>query len=349
MHNFDYSFLKYSSFSSDFIDLIGDIKERNAFENIRRKKFIETFEVLEKKAIFSSVVASNAIEGINTTEQRAIDIVKYHAKPQTHDEQEIAGYRDALKIVHENYNDLPISETTILRLHSEIYKFTAKEKGIYKSADNAIFSHDPWGNRELVFTPISASETPKAMVNFLGAYQYAKQEQINDLLLIPCVILDFLCIHPFTDGNGRVSRLLTLLMLYKSGFDIGKFISVENQINRWKANYYGALGECSSVWHDEPMELPLYEPFMRYYLKVLNACYYELADKFVGVAEEKESKKERVKLLMLSSLAPISKKEITEKLPDISTITITNVLIELEKQGLITKMGAGRATKYVRK
>ena len=345
MHIFDYSFLKYNSFSSDFIDLIGDIKERNAFENIRRKKFVETFEILEKKAIFSSVVASNAIEGINTTEERAAQIIKFHAKPQTHDEKEIAGYRDALKIVHENHEDLPISETTVLRLHSEIYKFTEKEKGIYKSNENAIYSYDQWGNRELVFAPISPKETQQAMVNLIGAYQEAKAEQINDLLLIPCVALDFLCIHPFTDGNGRTSRLLTLLMLYKSGFDIGKFISFENQINKWKANYYQSLGECSAVWHAEP----IYEPFMRYYLKVLNACYDELADKFVGVAEEKESKKERVKLLVMASLAPLSKKEITEKLPDISTITITNVLIELEKQGLITKIGAGRTTKYVRK
>ena len=345
MHQFDYLFLKYGRFSSDFIDLIGDIKERSAFENIRRKKFIETFEILEKKAILSSIVASNAIEGIYTTEGRAVDIVKYHAKPQTHAEEEIAGYRDALKIVHENHAHLPISETTILSLHSEIYKFTNKEKGVYKSSENAIYSLDQWGNRELVFAPISAKETPKAMLNLIGAYQEAKTEQVNDLLLIPCVILDFLCIHPFTDGNGRASRLLTLLMLYKSGFDVGKYISFENQINQWKANYYMYLGECSTVWHGEP----IYEPFMRYYLQALNACYNELADRFVGVAEEKESKKERVKRLVMASLAPLSKKEISEKLPDISAITITNVLIELEKQGAITKVGAGRATKYIRK
>ena len=213
MHIFDYLFLKYSPISPDFIDLIGDIKERNAIERVRRKKFIETFEVLEQKAILSSVVASNAIEGIYTTEGRALDIVINQAKPQTHAEEEIAGYRDALKIVHEDHKDLPISETTILRLHSEIYKFTSKEKGVYKSSENAIYSLDQWGNRELVFAPVPAKETPRAMLNLIGAYQEAKTEQVNDLLLMPCVILDFLCIHPFTDGNGRTSRLLTLLML----------------------------------------------------------------------------------------------------------------------------------------
>ena len=344
LHTFDYTFLKYGRLSPDFVDIIGDIKERNAVEGIRRKKFAETFEVLEKKAIFTSIVASNAIEGINTTEERAAQIVKFHAKPQTHDEQEIAGYRDALKIVHENHGDLDVSETTILRLHSEIYKFTDKEKGVYKSRANAIYSFDQWGNREVVFTPVAPKETGRAMGNLIYAYQEATIEQVNDLLLIPCVILDFLCIHPFTDGNGRVSRILTLLMLYKCGFDVGKYISFENQINKWRANYYQSLSECSSVWHNEP----LYEPFMRFYLKVLYACYEELANRFVGVAEEKESKKERVKRLVMANLAPLSKKEIAERLPDISTITITNVLIELEKKGAIIKTGTGRATKYIR-
>ena len=344
LHIFDYSFLKYGSFSSEFIDLVGDIKERNAFERIRRKKYAETFEVLERKAILSSVVASNAIEGINTTEERAIAVVRYNAAPQTHDEDEIAGYRDALKIVHENHESLPVSETTVLRLHSEIYKFTGKEKGVYKSTENAVYSYGQWGNRELVFAPVTAADTPQAMINLIGAYREAKSEQINDLMLIPCFVLDFLCIHPFADGNGRISRLLSLLLLYKGGFDVGKFISFENQINKHRENYYKALGECSSLWHSEPV----YEPFIRYYLQALNACYYELADKFIGIAEEKENKKKRVELLVMASLTPISKKEISERLPDVSAVTVTNVLIGLEKQGAITKIGAGRSTKYIR-
>jgi Fic family protein len=344
MHKFDYTFLKYEKFPADFIDYIGDIKERKTFEDIRRKRFIKTFEALEQKAIFSSVIASNEIEGIRTTESRASEILNLHAKPQTHDEEEIVGYKNALKIVHENHENLELSETTILRLHKEIYKETIKQKGVYKKSDNAIYSFDALGGRELVFAPVSARETPAAIKSLIAAYNEAKTQQINDLLLIPCFILDYLCIHPFSDGNGRTSRLLTLLLYYKAGFDVGKFISFENKIRKTREHYYKALCESSATWHENPN----YMPFIKYYLMILYSCYEELSDDFVGVAQEAVSKQTRVRNIVLESLEPISKKEILQKAPDISALTITNVLTGLLNSGAIKKVGQGRNTKYLR-
>lgn len=248
MRRFDYSFLDNGLLPANLINLTGSIYSLKTMSNFRKEDYENVFTELEKIAIVQSVKSSNAIEGIVTSDERIKQIVDKTTAPKNHNEAEIAGYRDALNEIHLNYQQLDFNEKNILRLHEVMMSYAGHEYGgMYKEEDNLIIELDENGNRKIRFTPVPASDTPEAMQQLILAYKDARNDaSINQLLLIPCVILDFLCIHPFRDGNGRMSRLLTLLLLYKNGFDAGKYISFEEQINNNKAYYYDAL-EKSSV------------------------------------------------------------------------------------------------------
>lgn len=250
MRKFDYSFLDNGLLPANLINLTSAIYSLKTGAEVRKDEYEKIFTELEKIAKIQSVKSSNAIEGIITSDERIKEIVNQSSEPLNHNEQEIAGYRDALNQIHLYYKDIEFSENTILKLHEMMMSYNGYEYGgRYKIDDNLIIEEDIDGNKKVRFKPVSAKETQKAMEQLVLAYiDASNNSNINQLLLIPCVILDFLCIHPFKDGNGRMSRLLSLLLLYKNGFDAGKYVSFEEQINNNKGDYYEALKESSTSW-----------------------------------------------------------------------------------------------------
>lgn len=348
MHKFDYTFLKNGYISSKVVNMATSIYSLKTMATVRKNEHIKIFTELEKIAKIQSVKNSNAIEGIVTSDERIKAIVTQSSAPLNHDEAEIAGYRDALNEIHTNNRYVGFNETDILRLHEMLLSSTGYEYGgKYKDFDNAVIEVDSDGNKKIRFAPTPADETKHAMQQLVLAFTSAANDaDINQLLLIPCVILDFLCIHPFRDGNGRMSRLLSLLLLYKNGFDVGKYVSFEEQINKYKGFYYEALRVSSINWHENKND---YLPFIENFLSMLYMCYKELDKRFAVVNEKKLSKSARIEGTVLNSLAPISKKDICEILPDVSPTTIEAVLGKLVKSGQIIKIGNARNVKYIRK
>lgn len=345
MRKFDYSFLDNGLLPANLINITGVIYSLKTGSEIRKDEFEKIFTELEKVAKVQSIKSSNAIEGIITSDERIKEIVNKSSEPLNHNEAEIAGYRDALNEIHLNYELIEFNENTILRLHEMMMSYSGDEYGgKYKDEDNVILVIDNEGNRTVRFRPTVASETPKAMEQLILAYLDARDNSnINKLLLIPCVILDFLCIHPFKDGNGRMSRLLSLLLLYKNGFDVGKYISFEEQINKKKGYYYEALKESSTNWEKNGNT---YIPYIENFLTTLYMCYKELDKRFNVVNSNKITKKARIEATVLNSLTAISKSEICEILPDVSPTTVEAVLGKMVKEGLIETIGNGRSTKY---
>ena len=268
MRKFDYSFLKNSLLPTNLLGITNSIAELKALDQIRKRDFQNIFTKLESIAKVQSVKGSNAIENIVTTDKRIEEIVNNSSAPLNHSEQEIAGYRDALNAIHNGFENISLDEQSILNLHLLLLSFTETGGGQYKTSDNVILEIDSEGNRKIRFTPTKATETQPAMQQLVYAFMDANNDSgINKLLLIPCFILDFLCIHPFSDGNGRMSRLLSLLLLYKAGFDAGKYISFEEQINKNKNSYYEALRKSSENWENNTNDyLPFIENFILCFL-----------------------------------------------------------------------------------
>ena len=348
MHKFDYSFLNKGLLPSQLVNVTASISSLKTASQFRKNDYQKIFTELEKIAKIQSVKSSNEIEGIVTTDERIIQIVQQNSAPLNHNEQEILGYSDALNIIHTGHQNIQFNENTVLSLHQTMlsatdYNFAEQ----YKNDDNVILEIDGQGNKKVRFAPVPASETKAAMEQlFLAFMEASSDSNINTLLLIPCVILDFLCIHPFRDGNGRMSRLLSLLLLYKNGFDVGKYISFEEQINKNKGWYYQALKESSENWHNSKNN---YFPFMQNFLTTLYECYQELDKRFAVVNSNKITKTARIENTVLNSLLPISKADICKLLPDVSPTTVEAVLGKMVKNEIITIIGNGRGTKYLRK
>ena len=347
LKRFDYSFLESGMLPAGLVNIVGAIAELRERENQLKDNYPGVFTRLESIAKVQSVKGSNAIEGIVTSEQRINEIVNQNSAPLNHNEAEIAGYRDALSLIHEGFADLDIRERDILRLHEVMLSYAPVNGGEYKQNDNFIMEIDAAGVRKVRFAPTPADETAAAMEQLVLAFTDARNKYgINQLLLTPCFILDFLCIHPFADGNGRMSRLLSLLLLYKNGFDAGKYISFEEQINKAKWDYYEALRLSSSGWHENANS---YFPFIENFVTTLLYCYKELDKRFAVVNAKKVNKRERVEATVLNSLLPISKQEICYVLPDVSPTTVEAVLAAMVKTGAVEKVGMGKNTKYMKK
>jgi Fic family protein len=347
MRYFDYSFLEHGLLPAGLVSVVGAISELRERENSLKVSYPEVFTRLESIAKVQSVKGSNEIEGIVTSEQRINEIVNQNSAPLNHNEAEIAGYRDALALIHSDYAALDVRERDILRLHGIMLSYTVTGGGRYKDADNVIMEVDANGMRRIRFEPTPAAETAETTEQLILAYMDARDNSaVNRLLLIPCFILDFLCVHPFSDGNGRISRLLSLLLLYKSGFDAGRYISFEEQINRGKAGYYKALKDSSDSWHTGGNS---YFPFIENFITTLLMCYKELDKRFSIVNSGKISKRERIEATVLNSLLPISKREVCYILPDVSPTTVEAVIASMLKSGAIIKIGSARNTKYVKR
>ena len=347
MKRFDYSFLENGLLPTKLVNMTSNIYSlrTRAFE--RKQNNLKVFSELENIAIIQSVISSNAIEGIVTSDERVREMVNKSSAPQNHNEAEIAGYRDALDRIHNNFDFVNFDEHDILQLHSIMFSQVEYDYGgKYKTSDNLIMEIDKSGNRKVRFYPVKAAETHKAMEQLVLAYVEASNNVgINPLLLIPCVILDFLCIHPFKDGNGRLSRLLSLLLLYKAGFDVGKYVSYEEQINKYKLLYYDALENSSIGWHENENN---YFPFVENFLSLLYMCYKELDKRFSVVNGKRIGKSKLIEETVLNSLTPLSKTDICAMLPEVSPTTVEAVLGKMVKSESIVKLAHGRNTKYLR-
>lgn len=345
MRRFDYSFLNNGMVPTSLISLVSGITELKTIANMRKDDYAQIFSKLEVAAKIQSIKSSNAIEGVTASDKRIVEIVNQNSAPLNHNEAEIAGYRDALNEIHLDYKNIDFRQGDILRLHKMIMNYAGYEYGgQYKTDDNVIIEIDADGNRRVRFRPIPASETSKAMEQLELAYMVARSDaNINQLLLIPCVILDFLCIHPFIDGNGRMSRLLSLLLLYKNGYDAGKYVSFEEQINNYKSYYYDSLKQSSIGWDTNENS---YFPFIENFLSTLYMCYKELDKRFAVVHGKKITKKARIEATVLNSLKPLSKSDICKILPDVSPTTVEAILGEMVKNGSIRRIGSGRSTRY---
>ena len=297
-------------------------------------------------AKIQSTEASNRIEGIITTDERLKLIVREKTMPKTRSEKEIAGYRDVLTTIHESYDYIPPRSSMILQLHRDLYKFSGMSiGGNFKNSDNVIAEKLPDGTQRVRFQPVSAWETPETMDRLCDEFiKSVNDPEMDPLLLIPMFILDFLCIHPFNDGNGRMSRLLTLLLLYRSGYIVGKYISIEKLITDSKETYYEVLQESSYEWHEGAND---YLPFVRYMLGVIAAAYREFSSRVKLLSTGGFTKAERIRELIKDHLGKITKAELMELCPDISQATVQRTLAELLANGEITKIGGGRYTSYI--
>ena len=329
----------------DIVALLTQIHEFKGEQNLFVEANSDTLTQLVEVAKIQSTEASNKIEGIYTADERLTKIVLDKTTARTRDEQEIAGYRDVLATIHESYEYIPLRPTMILQLHRDLYKFSGMSiGGNYKNSDNVIAETDSAGNRFVRFQPVPAWETPEAIDFACKAYDEAVQSGADPLLVIPMFILDFLCIHPFNDGNGRMSRLLTLLLLYRSGYIVGKYISIEKVIEQSKETYYETLQQSSVGWHENQND---YAPFVRYMLGVIVAAYRDFSSRVQVLVTSGMSKPDRIREIIKDTLGKITKAKIMEKCPDISQVTVQRTLIELQKKGEIIKLGGGRYTAYI--
>ena len=347
MRKFDYSFLNNGLLPASLVSLTANISALKTMAGIRKEEYAQVFTELEAVAKIQSIKSSNAMEGIVTSDERIAAIVNQNSAPLNHNEAEIAGYRDALNEIHLGFEHIDFRERDILRLHEIMMSLAGYEYGgQYKTDDNVILEVDADGYRRVRFRPTPTKETPKAMEQLQLAYMEARSDaNINQLLLIPCVILDFLCIHPFRDGNGRMSRLLSLLLLYKNGFDAGKYVSFEEQINNYKDYYYEALRQSSDGWETNENS---YFPFMENFLSILYLCYKELDKRFAVVHGKRITKRARIEAVILNSLTPLSKAEICKILPDVSPTTVEAVLGAMVKSGAVKRIGASRSARYLK-
>ncbi len=329
----------------EIVPLLTKIHEFKGEQTLFIEAHADELEHLLEVARIQSTEASNRIEGIYTSDERLKLIALDKTMPKTRNEFEIAGYRDVLNTIHNSYEHIPVKPSIVLQLHRDLYKFSAGENGgKYKSNDNVIKEEDSEGNQKVRFIPVPAWETSEMMERLCVAFDEILMDEVADpLLIIPMFILDFLCIHPFNDGNGRMSRLLTLLLLYRSGYIVGKYISIERLIEISKDTYYEALQESSRLWHEEENN---YEPFVRYMLGVIVNAYRDFSSRVKLLTTSDLSKPERVREVVKDTLGTITKAEIAKKCPDISQITIQRALADLVASGDVMKIGGGRYTKY---
>ncbi|MCL2077998.1 MAG: Fic family protein [Oscillospiraceae bacterium] len=345
MREFNYETVCEKLLTGKIVTLLTQIHEYKGKQGLLGQAKSDVLDRLVEMAKIQSTEASNRIEGIFTSDERLKLLVKEKTMPRTRDEQEIAGYRDVLATIHESHEYIPPKTGIFLQLHRDMYKFSGKNiGGVYKATNNLIEEVDGEGNSFIRFQPVEAWETADAMEKICVAFDKAVSKQAELLLVIPAFIQDFLCIHPFSDGNGRMSRLLTLLLLYRAGYIVGKYISIEKLIEQSKETYYEALYDSSRDWHGGAND---YAPFVRYTLGVILAAYRDFVSRIELFSENKIPKPEMVKEVIKNTLGRITKREILEQCPDISQITVQRTLNDLLKSSDIIKLGGGRYTQYI--
>ena len=348
MRDFNYSEINNRKWDSELLGLVAAIYREAGKQELYLKQRPEELNKLVEIAKIQSTEASNAIEGIVTTNTRIRQLVEEKTTPRNRSEQEIAGYRDVLNLIHESFDFIPITRNYILQLHKILYSQTNNPiAGQTKNVQNYISATYPDGHTETLFIPLAPYETPEALDRICEEYnRVIGNMELEPLIAIPVFIHDFLCIHPFNDGNGRMSRLLTLLLLYQNGYIVGKYISLEKLIEQSKETYYETLQQSSANWNDGTND---YMPFMRYMLGIILKSYREFENRVEHIVTGKLNKTDRIRLIFEQKLGKISKSDIANACPDISISMIERTLKEMLDKGEITKVGSGRATAYVKK
>lgn len=345
MKSFDFNRLKDLKLDPETIRLIAQIHEHKGKQTLYLQQSPEALDRLVEIAKVQSIESSNKIEGISTTSARLKKLVADKTTSKNRDEEEILGYRDALALIHKNYDLIPITPNYILQLHQILYSRTTKNiGGKFKTSQNYIAAVYPNGKKEILFTPLSPIETPEAVANLCDSFNRAmEEEEIETLLLIPAFIEDFICIHPFSDGNGRMSRLLTTLLLYRSGYEVGRYISIENLIEKNKDLYYEALRKGDEGWKENKND-PL--PFIKFLLRILLYAYREFENRFELITGDENGSYVVVKRAIDCFIGRFTKADILEKCPFFGKSTIELALKNLVQDGYITRSGSGRSSYY---
>lgn len=346
MRNFNYFKIKDIKWDSEILSLVASIYRYQGKQELYLKQRPNELEKLIDIAKIQSTESSNEIEGIVTTSVRLKQLLEEKTTPRNRNEQEIVGYRDVLDIIHENFDVIPISRNYILQMHKILYSHMNNPlAGKTKNVQNYISATYPDGHSEVLFTPLSPFETPGALDRICDEYnRVIGNSEVEPIIMIPIFIHDFLCIHPFNDGNGRLSRLLTTLLLYKNGFYVGRYISLESLIARDKAAYYEALNKAGVNWHDGNEDVV---PFIKYLLRIILAAYKAFDDRF-SIVENKLSAVEMVRKATLQKLGRFTKQDIRELCPSLSISSIEGSLRKLVEEGELRREGVGRSTKYIR-
>ena len=346
MRTFNYSIIKNQKWDSETLGLIAAIYKECGKQELYLKQRPDELEKLVEIAKIHSTEASNAIEGIVTTNTRIKQLVEEKTAPRNRDEQEIAGYRDVLSVIHASYDAIPLSKNYILQLHKIMYSHMHNPMaGQTKNVQNYISATFPDGHSKILFTPLAPFETPEALDRICEEYnKVIGNMELEPLIAIPIFIHDFLCIHPFNDGNGRMSRLLTTLLLYRSGFYVGKYISLEAKIAKNKDLYYAALSRAQHGWHEGTEDVV---PFIKYLLGTILASYKDFGDRF-AIVQEKLPAIEIVRKASLNIIGRFTKQDIREQCPSLSLSSVEGALRKMVAAGELKREGAGKATRYIR-
>lgn len=346
MRTFNYSAIQNQKWDSEILGLIAAIYKEAGKQELYLKQKPDELEKLVEIAKIQSTEASNAIEGIVTTSTRIKQLVEDKTTPKNRNEQEIAGYRDVLNIIHENFDAIPITQNYILQLHKIMYSHMNNPlAGHTKNTQNYISATYPDGHSKILFTPLAPFETPEALDKICAEYnRVIGNFEVEPLIAIPVFIHDFLCIHPFNDGNGRMSRLLTTLLLYQCGFYVGKYISLEAKIAKNKDLYYNALRKSQHGWHEGKED---FVPFIKYILGTLLAAYKDFEDRF-SIVETKLPAIDMVRKATANKIGRFTKQDIRELCPSLSVSSIEGALRKLVASGELRREGKGRSICYIR-
>lgn len=346
MREFNYKKIQDKKWDSETLRLIAAIYKEAGKQELYLRQRPEELDKLVEIAKIQSTEASNAIEGIVTTSTRIRQLVEDKTTPRNRDEQEIAGYRDALNVIHENFDVIPITPGYILQLHKIMYSHMNNPMaGKIKNVQNYITASYPEGHSEILFTPLSPFETPDALDRICEEYNHSIGNlEIEPLILIPVFIHDFLCIHPFNDGNGRISRLLTTMLLYQNGFYVGKYISLEKKIDRNKDLYYDALRQSQQGWIMGTEDVT---PFIKYILGTILAAYKDFEERF-SIVEKKMPAIDMVRKATEEKIGRFTKQDIRELVPSLSLSSVEGALRKMVANGELVREGNGKSTKYYR-
>ena len=344
MRKFNYKELVERTWDKEVLNYVGLIHEYKGRQQLYLEQKPEELDKLVELAKIQSTEASNEIEGIRTTNTRLKQLMADKTTPKNRDENEILGYRYALNLVHESFDYIPIRSNFILQLHKEMYQFMdVSYGGKYKDIPNEIDMVHPDGHKEVIFKPLEPFETQEAIDRLCEEYNDAiTKYNIDPLIVIPIFIHDFLCVHPFNDGNGRMSRLLTTLLLYKNGYTVGKYISLEKKIQITKNEYYNALSQSSKSWLENDNDDT---PFVKYLLGTILAAYRDFESR-VNIVSKKMSAFEIVEQAVNNKIGKFTKSDIMEMCPEIGRASVENALKKLCDEGKLEKHGGGRSTFY---
>lgn len=349
MRQFDYLRLAERTWDNEILSYISKIHEyKGRQELFLRQKPLELKRLIDIAKV-QSTEASNQIEGIVTTNARLKQLVADKTTPRNRAEEEILGYRNVLGLVHENYDSIPIRSNYILQMHRDLLKYTNYSfGGRFKTTSNEIDMILENGEKVILFRPLEPYETPDAVNTICDSFNMAlSREVVDELILIPCFILDFLCIHPFNDGNGRMSRLLTLLLLYRSGYLVGQYVSIEKAIAETKEAYYAALQQADQGWHEGKNDP---KPFIKYMLGIILSCYRDFEKRISTVhdAGTKSTSYDIVKVYIQERIGKFSKQDVLAGCPSLGSSSVESALKKLVEEGTLVRLGAGRKTLYVR-